>query len=68
MFTPCQLAKRGMEMGVAYHRKKHKLQMDSQTCTRFSAKVGHVTWPNFIETHTHAHILFMACPTPTFRL
>ncbi len=30
----------GMEMGVAYC-KTHNFLIDSQTCTRFSGKVGH---------------------------
>ncbi len=48
----CQLAKGGMPvgvayfkkgdvvMGVAYFKKMHTVQMGSQTCTRFSGKVG----------------------------
>ncbi len=27
-------------MGVAYYKQVHNFQMDSQTCTRFSGKVG----------------------------
>ncbi len=33
--------KGGVAMGVAYCKKVHNFQMDSQTCTRFSGKVGH---------------------------
>ncbi len=35
------LQKGGVAMGVAYCKKVHNFQLDSQTCTRFSAKVGH---------------------------
>ncbi len=28
-------------MGVSYCDKAHNFRMDSQTCTRFSGKVGH---------------------------
>ncbi len=32
--------KRGVAMGVACCKKAQSFQMDSQTCTRFSGKVG----------------------------
>ncbi len=40
MFMPTEL-NRGEAIGVAYCKKVHNFQMDSQTCTRFSGKVGH---------------------------
>ncbi len=30
-----------VEMGVAYGKRVHNFQMGSETCTRFTAKVGH---------------------------
>ncbi len=33
--------KGGVVMGVAYCKNQHNFQMDSQTCARFSGKVGH---------------------------
>ncbi len=33
--------KGGIAMGVVYCKKVQNFQMDSQTCTRFSGKVGH---------------------------
>ncbi len=33
--------KGGVVMGVAYCKNVQNFQMDSQTCTRFSGKVGH---------------------------
>ncbi len=35
----CQLAERGVAGGVAYCKKAHDFQMDSQTCMRFGGKV-----------------------------
>ncbi len=33
--------KRGTAIGVAYCKKVHNMEMDSQSCTRFSGMVGH---------------------------
>ncbi len=33
--------KGGVTMGVAYCKKVHNIQMDSQTCTGFIGKVAH---------------------------
>ncbi len=35
------LAKRGLGNGAGVLKKAHNIQVDSQTCTRLSGKIGH---------------------------